>query len=364
MNTSFFLGANSAHGFYSLYKELIDLKEAHAVYILKGGPGSGKSTLMRNICKKAESMGYATEKIYCSSDPDSLDAVVFPDIGIALVDGTAPHIVEPEYPIAVEQYVNLGQFTDAKKIKDKKEEIMACKTTYSKFFPHIYRLTAAAAHIENEIFDIALGGIAIDNLKKRIKGIVSRSFREKGSGCIVKKRFLSAISPKGHISLLEEMKNDIETDFEHIYLLNDNFGIGHFLLSSIEEACKASDLSYTLCLDPLIPERAVHIFIPELSLAFITSTKTHTYTGRYSRRINLDSSIDKTVLKENKNRLSLLLKLRNSILDDACSVMKEAKLVHDKLESLYRPYIDFPALSDFSEKLANKIFSDDLSSKK
>ena len=41
----YFLGANSPSGFYSLYDQLISPEEARAVYILKGGPGCGKSTL-------------------------------------------------------------------------------------------------------------------------------------------------------------------------------------------------------------------------------------------------------------------------------------------------------------------------------
>ena len=45
-NVQYFLGANSPQGFYSLYDQLIDRHIARAVYILKGGPGCGKSTLM------------------------------------------------------------------------------------------------------------------------------------------------------------------------------------------------------------------------------------------------------------------------------------------------------------------------------
>ena len=41
----YFLGANSPNGFYSLYDQLIDLESAQAVYLLKGGPGCGKSIL-------------------------------------------------------------------------------------------------------------------------------------------------------------------------------------------------------------------------------------------------------------------------------------------------------------------------------
>jgi hypothetical protein len=38
----FFLGANTAGGFYSLYDKLLAPEEADRIYILKGGPGSGK----------------------------------------------------------------------------------------------------------------------------------------------------------------------------------------------------------------------------------------------------------------------------------------------------------------------------------
>ena len=50
----YFLGANSPSGFYSLYDQLISPEEARAVYILKGGPGCGKSTLMRRVAAQAE----------------------------------------------------------------------------------------------------------------------------------------------------------------------------------------------------------------------------------------------------------------------------------------------------------------------
>ena len=86
----YFLGANSPAGFYSLYDHLLPPERARAIYILKGGPGCGKSTLMRKIGAWAEESGLETEYILCSGDPDSLDAVVFPALSVALVDGTAP----------------------------------------------------------------------------------------------------------------------------------------------------------------------------------------------------------------------------------------------------------------------------------
>lgn len=108
----YFLGANSPTGFYSLYPELIQPERARTIYILKGGPGCGKSTLMRRVGARMEEEGLDTEYILCSGDPDSLDALLLPQLGVALVDGTAPHVVEPKYPGVVDRYVNMGDCYD------------------------------------------------------------------------------------------------------------------------------------------------------------------------------------------------------------------------------------------------------------
>ena len=81
----FYLGANSPTGFYSLYDQLLEPEQAETIYILKGGPGCGKSSLMRRVAQAMEEKGASVEYIA------SLDAVVFPALNTAIVDGTAPH---------------------------------------------------------------------------------------------------------------------------------------------------------------------------------------------------------------------------------------------------------------------------------
>lgn len=88
----YFLGANTPSGFVSRFDHLYDPDDGWFAYILKGGPGTGKSTLMKRAAKEACSAQIKTELIYCSSDPHSLDAVIFPEIKVCIVDGTAPHV--------------------------------------------------------------------------------------------------------------------------------------------------------------------------------------------------------------------------------------------------------------------------------
>lgn len=89
-NIQYFLGGNTPTGFFSLYHQLSDPARIRALYIIKGGPGSGKSTFMRRVERHAQAAGLETAQVLCSGDPDSLDAVLIPRLGAALVDGTAP----------------------------------------------------------------------------------------------------------------------------------------------------------------------------------------------------------------------------------------------------------------------------------
>lgn len=89
-NIQYFLGGNTPAGFYSLYHQLSDPARTRALYIIKSGPGSGKSSLMRRVERHIRAAGLETVQVLCSGDPDSLDAVIVPALGAAIVDGTAP----------------------------------------------------------------------------------------------------------------------------------------------------------------------------------------------------------------------------------------------------------------------------------
>ncbi len=64
-------------------------------YIIKGRSGSGKSTLMRKIGAYAENVGLSVQYFPCGLDPNSLDMIYIPALSVAILDGTAPHVIEP-----------------------------------------------------------------------------------------------------------------------------------------------------------------------------------------------------------------------------------------------------------------------------
>jgi hypothetical protein len=69
----------------------VDIEDTYDFMVLKGGPGVGKNTFMREIGQTMEQAGTTVEYLWCSGDPDSLDGVVLPELKCAVVDGTSPH---------------------------------------------------------------------------------------------------------------------------------------------------------------------------------------------------------------------------------------------------------------------------------
>ena len=67
MTTQYFPGANTGNGFVSRFSGIVPPWEApHYTYILKGGPGVGKNTLMKKISCLARVNGLMTEEFRCA----------------------------------------------------------------------------------------------------------------------------------------------------------------------------------------------------------------------------------------------------------------------------------------------------------
>ena len=91
--TRYFLGGNTASGFVSFYGQFCRGPEDF-LWVIKGGPGCGKSSFMKTIGKAAENAGLDVEYVLCSGDPDSVDGVYLPALHTGYADGTAPHVLE------------------------------------------------------------------------------------------------------------------------------------------------------------------------------------------------------------------------------------------------------------------------------
>lgn len=90
-DTHYFLGANTSGGYISLFDDLVNPESDDALYIIKGGPGCGKSGFISKIAKAMISNGYHVEFFHSSQSPDTLEGIYIQELKTAYLDGTAPH---------------------------------------------------------------------------------------------------------------------------------------------------------------------------------------------------------------------------------------------------------------------------------
>ncbi|NYF23422.1 hypothetical protein [Sporosarcina sp. JAI121] len=66
--------------------------------LIKGLPGTGKSTLMKSLGAEAEMRGFDVQYGWCGLDPAGVDLVLFPELSVCLLDSTNPHVYDAELP--------------------------------------------------------------------------------------------------------------------------------------------------------------------------------------------------------------------------------------------------------------------------
>ncbi len=256
---SYFLGANSSRGFHSLYETL--LTPERQTIILKGGPGCGKSTFMRLVAKAAEEKCQPVEYIYCSGDPDSLDAILLPAQNAAIVDGTAPHVIEPTLPGAAHHYLNLGEAYDHEGLQPVKTELGQLFAKYKACYPRAYRCLSAAGEITFDCRSLLLTDSLSEKLERRARGIAARHFRrESGGSGQVEQRFITAITCQGLVSRFET----VSTLCGQVYELEDSYGLGSSFLSALLTAATAAGHDGVACMDPMVPDKIAHLLFPGL----------------------------------------------------------------------------------------------------
>lgn len=354
-NFASFLGANAPQGFVSFFDELYNPYENCRAYIIKGGPGTGKSTLMKKVCSEAESRGYATEKIYCSSDPDSLDALIIPELRVSIADGTSPHTLEPKFPGACENIINTGDFWDKNKLRAKADEIRSITLENSLHHRRSSKYLSAAGHIYEENLRFVSKYTDKDKAENFAYRFAQREAPKKKDSApgIRMKRFISGITPKGRLFL----SDGIKALANRIIAIDDEYSAAAGMITErVGDIAVKNGYDVIFCYCPLKPKlQCEHIIIPEKHLALMSVRGDHNTNLEFDRVIHARRFIYEGI-KDHTSYLRFNRRLIRELTDEAVSALGAAKAVHDKLEKLYADAMNYDKLNECSEKLCGEIF--------
>ena len=344
-----FPGANTSNGFYSYFDYIIP-KDVNRIFCLKGGPGVGKSSLMKKIARDFVERGYDVEIFPCSSDPGSLDAVLIKKLKVVLLDGTAPHVVDPKIPGAIDEIVNFGDFWNMSNLENNKIEILQCNKEISACFQRAFKYLKAAEPI---FYDIEVKNADIMNFGKLNK-FTEEFIEELFTGIenneelsVPRHLFGTAITPIGHVDYGDSLLQDATK----VYYLDGKIGYGRTtFLKRVYERAVLKGLKVEVFHYPLIPEKIEGIMIEDLGVAITTSS-----LFKDQNIINLGKFVNKDKLNEYKEELEVNERILDELINYAISNLKKAKSNHDIIENYYIPNMNFEKVNQLKDQLIEKI---------
>ncbi len=349
--TTFFAAANTEMGFHSLFPSYFAPEAHRRIYILKGGPGTGKSTLMKQVGFAAEANGYTVEYLYCSSDTDSLDGIRIPALGIAILDGTAPHTTDPKYPGAVERIVNLGEAFDGKGLEKERNTILSLSKAKGDAYRTAYRFLAAAGRMAHERDDLLIPAFLSGKAEAAVLRLSETLKKaEKGEETY---RYISAIGTRGYVKL-----DTLRKKAKKVYAVSEKNGLEYLFMKHLHAALLRAGVAMMVCSTPLVDSHIEAVYIESEGVLFAVTEESAIQP--MDKIINSARFAQRDALAQRRAKLRFTEKCMKGLMEGALSSLREAGRVHGKLEEIYGKNMDFSAVESMKNRIVSEIFANNM----
>ncbi len=334
---NYFAAANGYTGFRSYFDRIFKSEDFERIFVLKGGPGTGKSTLMKRIAKKASLLGCDHDKIFCSSDPNSLDGViVYSERGrFAILDGTAPHERDATIPGAIDTIINLGEGFNVSALSESRKEILGLNTLKKNAYKRAYDALRVAGAINLQITDTVAKAFSYDKANL----LAERILNDTEASASVEE----SVGLRRAFCKLGEYSIDSYCACEQEIKIHGAHGEDLLFLNLL--AKKAGQKKYIASFDPL-DGRFCDALMPSKSLLVASSKSAN---ASYSASELLECSFD-------EGAITLLEKARDTLLGQAEKYFKDAANHHLELERIYSSAMHFEKNEELTENILYNMF--------
>ncbi len=341
----FFAAMNTPFGFRSCFNEIFS--KLRRLYIIKGGPGTGKSRLMREISVAAQDKGFAVEEFLCSSDPLSLDGVIIPELSIGIIDGTPPHTYDPKTPGAVENIIDLGRFWNSFSLHENYDEISALSQAKTRLYSSVYSYLAAISECDMISSLVMKSSLICDKLEHFVKREAEHLTKDTMPERTI--RIRSAISCDGHITLASFADMS-----ENRRVVLDCAGSGRVFMTQLLAETERIGVSSVVSLDPLRPDTPDAIYYPSSDIVYYVGSE----SDYEEKTINMRRFLDNKRLSPFKSKLRALSHIKTELSSQMQADFRSIKRLHSELEHIYARAMDFERKEQLRDKLIKEIFGE------
>ncbi len=341
----FFAASNTERGFVSFFPENFRCGRTDRCYIIKGGPGTGKSRLLLELAEAAEKVQGEVEYYYCSSDPLSLDGI-FITLGerkISVIDGTPPHSEDISLAGVRDNIIDLGSFWNRSRLWEAREDIARLGAKKQRAYTEGYRALAAAGALLRASSELMLECTDLAAMRTDARDIAAHLPQTAPL-----RSPLSAIGMRGRVAF-DTFREMAELVVEVVDSRSYGISFAYFdaLISALDGRCRISPTA-------IFPDRADGVLAGGVGMVSApVPTKTDS-------AIDVSMYVDRSAYLLLKERIDVLRRLGENAILSAEAAFSEAGEAHAEIEKIYSGAMDFDKKEEYSARLCREIWSGDL----
>ena len=335
----FFMGNSTSKG----YILGLNPQEFQRIYILRGVPANGKSTLLSRLSQEIK---VPQERFFSTLDSNSLDGLAFNQT--LIIDGTAPEIFKANYIGAVEVEVNLWSAVNHRALEPHKSQLMAQIQNKKTLSTQCRTYERASNSLFEDVAKIVGNCVNTEKLDRLISRLTREYFSKTGQGAEVKRRILTAQTTEG----ITTQTPTITALAKTVVGLQDDFGVvSNQILTAIKAVALEKNYKVIACGCPSSPLTNLRqLIIPELSLAFATYTKIPEDLT-CDRVINCRRFLLEERYRATKNTIVFERKAAKQLQEQGEQMLKQLLFEERKLGELYSPAVDYKKVDLITQQL-------------
>lgn len=344
-----FTSSNTSAGFVTFIPDLI--KGLQRLYVLKGPPGSGKSTFIRLVGESLIEQGFEIEFWVSPLDLVNPEGVHIPRLEAAVINGSLQQPVDPPYPGITGQIVNLDGYLNQAALQPHSQEIVFLVDQMQENQQAAFHLLKQAGRVKGEIKKEVAVHLNLERMQQLVERLSAAILQQQPGE---KHYFASAVTAEGIVNYIDE----ISKDCRQRYILKGPPGSGKStIIQELARRARAGDffLEYYHC--GFEAENLSMVIIRNLEIALIDAGQLELTPRSWDTVMEMSDYLDDYDPAGQSLQSSETYRDYENLLRQGQVSLEKAQRILKELKKVYASSMDFARLDSCREKIVTELSS-------